>query len=87
MCGFVTSHTRTEHFAVWCGAYSPDWAQRRFPLAEGQFGMENAPLLVTVRPVTGIQVPAAVFAVLKSICIVYNICGLSILTGPQDLRI
>jgi hypothetical protein len=44
----VTSHTRAKHFAVWCGACSPDWARGRFPLAEDQFGMENAPLPVTV---------------------------------------
>ncbi len=44
----VTSHTRTKLFAVWCGACSPDWAQGPFPLAEGQFGMENAPLPVTM---------------------------------------
>ena len=44
----VTSHTRTKHIAVWCGVYSPDWAQGRFSLAQGRFGMENAPLLVKV---------------------------------------
>ena len=42
-CEFlVTSYTRTKHSAVWCGGSHFDWAQGRFPLAEGQFGMENA---------------------------------------------
>jgi hypothetical protein len=44
----VTSHTRTKHLAVWCGGSDFYWAQGRFPLAEGLFGMENALLLVTV---------------------------------------
>ena len=46
---YVTSHTRAKHFAVWRGARSLDWARGRFPLAEGQSGMEKAPLLIWSR--------------------------------------